>query len=69
MTTLAIIMGLACALGCEKSAKKDAMPPAQESGRGIEVEAPGVDVKVRPGEGIDVEAPGADVKVDADEPK
>jgi hypothetical protein len=74
IATLAIIVSLACALGCETKPKTDA-PPPQEGG-GIEVQAPGVDVKVDK-EGVDVKAPGADVearpgdadvKVDADKP-
>lgn len=75
-TTLAIILGLACALGCEKKAKTDTAPA---EGGHIEVNAPGVDVNVDREKGVDVKTPAvdveatpegdADVKVDGDEPK
>jgi hypothetical protein len=41
----------------------------QENRPGIEVSAPGVDIKVEPREGVEVKAPGADVKVDTEAPK
>lgn len=73
ITVMAIIVTLSCALGCEKSVDK---PPAEEGG-GIEINAPGVDVKVDRKDGVDVKTPavdveadtkgGADVKVDGDE--
>ena len=54
LATLALV-------GCAKQGgtKVDASAPAE---KGIEVQAPGVDVEVKPGEGVKVEAPGVDVK-------
>jgi hypothetical protein len=74
MIILAIVIGLAIALGCEKKNKAGAPP---QEGPGVEVQAPGVDVKVDK-EGVEVQTPGADVearpegadvKVDGGEPK
>ncbi len=46
--------------GCSNSSPP-ASPPTEK--KGIEVHAPGVDVKVDK-EGVDVKAPGADVEID-----
>jgi hypothetical protein len=76
LTVLALLVSVAAfACGCDK--KKEVAPPPEEGG-GIDVQAPGVDVEVKPGEGVEVKAPGtdveakpgegADVNVDADAP-
>lgn len=64
LSLLAIAVAAACAFGCDRKPA----PATQETKPGIEVNAPGVDVKVAPKEGVEVKAPGADVKVDT-EPK
>jgi hypothetical protein len=51
---------LALTYGCEKKASPtmEGPPPGEKQ---IEVQAPGVDVKVEPGKGVEVEAPGVEV--------
>jgi hypothetical protein len=58
LTILAAMLTIsALAVGCEKKPKE-----AVEEKPGIEVNAPGVEVKVDPKEGVKVEAPGVDVE-------
>ncbi len=75
MSIITAALALVCSLGCEgKSGPK--MEPDRPA---IEINAPGVEVKVDPKEGVDVKAPGieveaapkegAEVKVDAESPK
>ncbi len=54
----AAVLALVC--GCEKKAAPtmEGPPPAEKQ---IDVQAPGVDVKVEPGKGVEVEAPGVNV--------
>ena len=64
MASSAAILSLGLFAGCNEPASKTppAPPPAKS---GIEIKAPGVDVKIDNGK-VDVEAPGADVKVNED---
>jgi hypothetical protein len=76
---LAIALSLACVLGCAPQANPPSAPaPAEPEQRGIEIEAPGVDVKIERDKGIEVQAPGVEVdakpkdgevKVDTETPK
>jgi hypothetical protein len=54
----AVVLALAC--GCEKKTTPtmEGPPPADKQ---IDVQAPGVDVKVEPGKGVEVQAPGVEV--------
>jgi hypothetical protein len=61
-------LSLILAVGCQKKTEPPVAPPS-EPGKGIEIEAPGVDVKVGGGEGVDVKTPGADVEVKKEEPQ
>jgi hypothetical protein len=56
-TILAIAVALATMIGCGPESKSK----TEGDAGGVEVNAPGVDVKVKPGEGVEVEAPGVDV--------
>jgi len=55
----AAVLALAC--GCEKKASPTMEGPAPAE-KQIEVQAPGVDVKVEPGKGVEVQAPGVEVE-------
>ena len=75
-TTFAIAVALATAIGCAPESKSK----TDDGASGVEINVPGVDVKIVPGQGVKVEAPGVDVeakrtdeggevKVDTGEPK
>jgi hypothetical protein len=64
LNTLLLVVAAALA-GCNKPAPA----PVVEEKPSLEVQAPGVDVNVKPGEGVQVEAPGVDVDAKAEPPK
>jgi hypothetical protein len=68
ITALAILLGLSCVLGCAKKQPAEAPAPPAEQGKGIEVEAPGVDVKVGGGEGVEVKTPEGETDVKVEPP-
>ncbi len=61
----AAAIAMTTAVGCqsEPGPKMEGEAPPVKEGEGIEVQAPGVDVKVGGGDGVEVKAPGADVEV------
>jgi hypothetical protein len=62
--TLTAILAATFALtGCESNPPPAAPPPPPPRKANVDVQAPGVDVKVGEG-GVDVKAPGADVQVE-----
>lgn len=66
-TLLAIVVALA-AVGCQQKAdtnvdtkSTDMTDETSGDAKGLEIQAPGVDVEVKPGEGVEVKAPGVEV--------
>ncbi len=60
-TAMLIVVSAALAFGCNKPSD------APDNDGSVEINAPGVDVKVEPGEGVDVSAPGVDVEASREE--
>lgn len=62
ISILAIVLSVACALGCDRKPAASPPPVVPVERPGIDVNAPGVNVRVEPGQGVEVKAPGVDVE-------